>query len=82
MFLAPTLLSDVDGQVRGPDTKVHQVKGFDYYSEFSLWDTFRAEHPLLTLIQPDRVNDMVATMLAHYNFFGQKALPMWAESGK
>jgi predicted alpha-1,2-mannosidase len=82
VFLAPTLLSDVDGQVRGPDTKVHQVKGFDYYSEFSLWDTFRAEHPLLTLIQPDRVNDMVATMLAHYNFFGQKALPVWVESGK
>jgi predicted alpha-1,2-mannosidase len=82
VFLAPTLLSDVDGQVRGPDTKVHQVKGFDYYSELSLWDTFRAEHPLLTLIQPDRVNDMVATMLAHYTFFGQKALPVWVESGK
>ena len=82
VFLAPTLLSDVDGQVRGPDTKAHQVKGFDYYSEFSLWDTFRAEHPLLTLIQPGRVNDMVATMLAHYTFFGQKALPVWVESGK
>jgi predicted alpha-1,2-mannosidase len=82
VFLAPTLLSDVDGQVRGPDGKVHQLHGFDYYSEFSLWDTFRAEHPLLTLIQPDRVNDLVATMLAHYTFFGQKALPVWVESGK
>ncbi len=82
VFLAPTLLSDVDGQVRGPDTRVHQVKGFDYYSELSLWDTFRAEHPLLTLVQPNRVNDMINTMLAHYRFFGQKALPVWVESGK
>jgi predicted alpha-1,2-mannosidase len=82
VFLAPTLLSDVDGQLRGPDTNVHQVAGFDYYSELSLWDTFRAEHPLLTLVQPNRVNDMVRTMLAHYTFFGQKALPVWIESGK
>ena len=82
VFLAPTLLSDVDGQVRGPDTKVHQVPGFEYYSELSLWDTFRAEHPLLTLVAPERVNDMVATMLAHYRFFGQKTLPVWVESGK
>ena len=82
VFLAPTLLSDVDGQVRGPDGEVHQVKGFDYYSEFSLWDTFRAEHPLLTLVQPGRVNDMISTMLAHYVFFGQKSLPVWVESGK
>jgi predicted alpha-1,2-mannosidase len=82
VFLAPTLLSDVDGQLRGPDTNVHQVTGFDYYSELSLWDTFRAEHPLLTLVQPNRVNDMVSTMLAHYTFFGQQALPVWVESGK
>ena len=82
VFLAPTLLSDVDGQVRGPDLKVHQLKGFDYYSEFSLWDTFRAEHPLLTIVQPDRVGPMISTMLAHYTFFGQKALPVWVESAK
>ena len=82
VFLAPTLLSDVDGQLRGPDTNVHQVVGFEYYSELSLWDTFRAEHPLLTLVQPNRVNDMVSTMLAHYTFFGQQALPVWVESGK
>src|ERR1019366_1593875 len=80
--LAPTILSDVDGQFRGPDTQVHEAKGFEYYSELSLWDTFRAEHPLLTLVQPGRVNDMVSTMLAHYTFFGQQALPVWVESGK
>jgi predicted alpha-1,2-mannosidase len=82
VFLAPTVLSDVDGRLRGPDTNVHQAKGFNYYSELSLWDTFRAEHPLLTLVQPDRVNDLVNTMLAHYTFFGQKTLPVWVESGK
>ena len=49
----------VDGQFRGPDKQVHQTKGYDYYSEFSLWDTFRAENPLLTLVQPQRVNDYV-----------------------
>jgi predicted alpha-1,2-mannosidase len=80
--LAPTILSDVDGQFRGPDKQVHQVSGFDYYSELSLWDTFRAEHPLLTLVQPQRVNDFVATMLAHYRIFGQQTLPVWVESGK
>ena len=80
-LLAPTLLSDVDGQFRGPDEKVHQTKGYDYYTEMSLWDTFRAENPLLTLIQPGRVNDFVDTMLAHFKIFGQDTLPVWPESG-
>jgi predicted alpha-1,2-mannosidase len=81
-MVAPTLLSDVDGQFRGPDRQVHQAKGYDYYSEFSLWDTFRAENPLLTLTQPRRVNDFVSSMLAHFQIFGQNTLPVWTESGK
>ena len=81
-LLAPTLLSDVDGQFRGPDEQVHQAKGYDYYTELSLWDTFRAENPLLTLIQPGRVNDFVQTMLDHYKIFGQQTLPVWPEGGK
>jgi predicted alpha-1,2-mannosidase len=81
-LLAPTLLSDVDGQYRGPDGKVHQAQGYDYYTELSLWDTFRAENPLLTLIQPRRVNDLVKTMLEHYKVFGQHTLPVWPEGGK
>jgi predicted alpha-1,2-mannosidase len=83
VFLAPTTLNDVDGQVRGPDTQVHQVKG-DYYTELSLWDTFRAEHPLLTLIQPNRVDDFVGTFLAHYTFTNpnQRFLPVWVNGGK
>jgi predicted alpha-1,2-mannosidase len=81
-LLAPTLLSDVDGQFRGPDGKVHQTSGFNYYTEFSLWDTFRAEHPLLTLLQPRRVNDMINTMLAHFTILGENSLPVWVNGGK
>ena len=81
-LLAPTLLSDVDGQFRGPDGNVHQTKGYDYYTELSLWDTFRAENPLLILTQPQRVNDFVNTMLEHFKIFGQNTLPVWANGGK
>jgi predicted alpha-1,2-mannosidase len=81
-LLAPTTLSDVDGQFRGPDGNVHQATGYDYYTELSLWDTFRAENPLLTLVQPQRVNDFVNTMLTHYKIFGHKTLPVWPEGGK
>lgn len=81
-LVAPTLLSDVDGRFRGPDGNVHQAKGYDYYTEISLWDIFRAESPLMTLIQPGRINDFVDTMLAHFTIFGQKALPVWPEGGK
>lgn len=79
--VAPTILNDVDGQFRGPDRQVHQANGFNYYSELSLWDTFRAENPLLTLVQPQRINDLVKTMLTHFTLFGQGTLPVWTESG-
>ena len=81
-LLAPTILSDVDGQFRGPDGQVHRAEGYDYYTEMSLWDTFRAENPLLTLIQPQRVNDFVKTMLEHYKDFGHHTLPIWPNGGK
>jgi predicted alpha-1,2-mannosidase len=81
-MVAPTLLSDVDGRYRGPDGNVHEAKGYDYYTEMSLWDIFRAESPLLTLTQPGRVNDFVNTMLAHFTIFGQNTLPVWPEGGK
>jgi predicted alpha-1,2-mannosidase len=81
-MLAPTLLSDVDGQFRGPDDNVHRAEGYDYYTEMSLWDTFRAENPLLTLTQASRVNDFVQTMLAHFKIFGENTLPVWPEGGK
>ncbi|MDR3727629.1 MAG: GH92 family glycosyl hydrolase [Terracidiphilus sp.] len=63
-MMAPTLFDDVDGRYRGMDGSVHQlVKGQRNYTTFSLWDTFRAEHPLLTLIQPGRVPDMVNSLI-------------------
>lgn len=76
-LLAPTLYNDADGTYRGPDHQVHQGNGMQFYSTLSLWDTFRAEHPLLTLTTPERVNDFVGTMLAWYQQSPDKALPMW-----
>lgn len=59
-LLAPTLFSDADGRYRGMDLKVHALpEGYRNYSTYSLWDTYRALHPLLTLVQPERVPDLV-----------------------
>jgi len=80
--LTPVVFSDVDGQFRGPDNQVHQASGFDYYTDLSLWDTFRAEQPLLTLLQPHRVNDIVQTMLAHYKILGKQMLPLETFAGR
>lgn len=79
--VAPTLFNDADGTYLGPDHKAHKFEGFQNYSTFSLWDTFRAEHPLLTIIQPQRVDDFVGSMLAHYRQFNQNALPVWTLAG-
>ena len=81
-MVAPTLLSDVGWEFLRTRRNVHQTKGYDYYTELSLWDIFRAEGPLLTLIQPGRENDFVDTMLAHFKIFGQNTLPVWPEGGK
>lgn len=74
--VAPVLFQDVDGRYRGGDGAVHEAKGFVNYSIFSLWDTFRAAHPLNTLIDPNRVHDLVASMLAFRNEYG--LLPVWS----
>ena len=74
-MLAPTLYMDTNGQYRGPDRKVHTARGFTNYSTFSIWDTYRAENPLFTLIEPGRVNDFVNFMLAFYQQNG--LLPVW-----
>jgi predicted alpha-1,2-mannosidase len=79
--IAPTLFNDADGAYFGLDHKAHKPEGFQNYCTFSLWDTFRAEHPLLTIIQPHRIDDFVGTMLAHYRQFNQKALPVWSLAG-
>jgi predicted alpha-1,2-mannosidase len=74
-MLAPNVYMDVDGRYRGRDLEVHTADGFTYYTVFSLWDTFRALHPLLTLIDPDRTRDFIRTMLAQYAQGGR--LPVW-----
>ncbi|MEN6451862.1 MAG: GH92 family glycosyl hydrolase [Thermoguttaceae bacterium] len=79
--LAPTMFNDADGSYYGIDRKSHAKADFTYYSTFSLWDTFRAEHPLLTIYQPQRVDDFVNTMLAHYREFGKHSLPVWSLAG-
>lgn len=75
-MLAPTLYNNADGSYEGADHRAHQGT-FQYYSTFSLWDTFRAEHPLLTVIEPQRTNDFVNSMLAFYRQSPDHALPMW-----
>ena len=74
-LLAPYLYSDVNGQYKGMDHKIHDTKGFNYYTVFSLWDTFRAAHPLYALIEPKTNNDFVKSMLAMYKEGGR--LPVW-----
>ena len=74
-MLAPTLYSDVDGAYLGPDRQEHRTKGWDNYGTFSLWDTYRAAHPLYTLVAPERVDDMVNSFIAFYEQNGR--LPVW-----
>ena len=82
-MLAPTIYSDVDGAYLGPDRRIHYMpnnpstgRPGTYYSTFSLWDTYRAAHPLFTLTNPDRVGDMVQSLIT----FGQQngRLPVWS----
>ena len=74
-MIAPTIYSDVDGKYYGPDKQVHQANGWTNYSTFSLWDTFRAAHPLFTYTEPARVNDMVKSFIAFFEQNGR--LPVW-----
>lgn len=74
-MIAPNLYMDVDGRYRGRDLEIHEATDFDYYTVFSLWDTFRATHPLLAIIEPERTVDFVKTFLAQHEQGG--ALPVW-----
>lgn len=81
-FMGPSLFMDVDGRYRGPDNAVHEAKGFTHYSTFSLWDTYRALHPLLTIVQPERRNaDFVNSLLAHQRHSPYGVLPVWSFHG-
>ncbi|MDD7913529.1 GH92 family glycosyl hydrolase [Polaribacter ponticola] len=74
-LLTPNLYSDVDGKYRGMDDAVHTANGFNNYTVFSLWDTFRGLHPLLTIVEPKVTRDIVVTLQKKYEQFGE--LPMW-----
>lgn len=80
-FINPSLYEDVNGQYRGLDEQAHQADDFTNYTIFSLWDTFRATHPLYTLIQRKRDADMIKSMLAHYDQSVEHMLPIWSLEG-
>lgn len=77
-FLGPITYMDVDGLYKGLDQNIHEAKDFTNYTVFSLWDTYRALHPLFSLIQPSRNADMVKSMMEHYNQSVHKMLPIWS----
>ena len=80
-LINPSVYMDVDGQYRGVDGEVHKADGFTNYTVFSLWDTYRAEHPLLNLWKPSRNTDMVRSMLAHWKQNPVGMLPVWSLQG-
>lgn len=80
-FINPVEYMDVDGKYRGLDHSIHQANGFTNYTVFSLWDTYRALHPFLALVQPERTSDMINSMLAHNDQSVHKILPIWSHFG-
>jgi len=76
--LSPILYEDVDGRYRGLDQNIHSSVGFTNYTIFSLWDTYRALHPLFNITQPTRNNDMIKSMLAHHDQSVHSMLPIWS----
>ncbi len=77
-FINPTIYMDANGEYKGLDQNVHKADGFTNYTTFSLWDTYRALHPYFNIVQPKRNNDMVKSMMAHYDQFSLKMLPIWS----
>ena len=77
-FINPTVYMDADGSYKGLDQNIHKAVGFTNYTTFSLWDTYRALHPLFNVVQPKRNADMIQSMLAHYDQSVHHALPVWS----
>ena len=80
-MINPSVYMDVDGRYRGVDGEIHQAEGFTNYTVFSVWDTYRAEHPLLGLLKASRNTDMVRSMLAHWRQNPVGMLPVWSLMG-
>ena len=80
-MINPSVYMDVDRQYRGLDGNIHQAKDFTNYTIFSLWDTYRALHPLLGLLKTSRNTDMVKSMIAHQQQSVHHLLPVWSLMG-
>lgn len=79
LSIVPNIFSDIDGRFRGLDGKIYQNSDYDTYTIFSLWDTYRAAHPLYTLIDPKRTSDFINTFIAHWE--QSSLLPVWELGG-
>jgi len=77
-FLSPHIYMDVGGLYKGLDQNIHRADNFTNYTVFSLWDTYRALHPLFNIVQPSRNKDMIESMMAHFNQSVHKMLPVWS----
>jgi len=80
--LTPFLFNNADGSFLAADGKKHSNEGFTNYTFFTLWDTYRTLHPLLTITQPDKINDLMNSMLAQADYSNDKLLPLWCLAGK
>lgn len=80
-MINPSVYMDVDGQYRGIDHEIHTAKDFTNYTVFSVWDTYRAQHPLMNLLCRDKSHDFAASMLAHYSQSVHNMLPVWSHMG-
>ena len=78
---APSIYQDVNGEYRGVDGEIHKDTEFTNYTLFSLWDTYRALHPLLTYLAPDKTADMINAMMRHYEQSYDNMLPIWSFHG-
>lgn len=81
VMINPSVYQDVDGKYRGIDHEIHQADGFTNYTVFSVWDTYRTLHPLLTLIDTALAHDVVRAFLAHYTQSPHGMLPVWSHNG-
>lgn len=82
-LMAPSISMDVNGEYRGPDNQVHRAEGFHFVSSVSLWDIYRAEQPLMTLLEPqERTNDLVRSLIASQQESPFGILPIWQYQGQ
>lgn len=77
-MINPSIYMDIDGKYRGLDNNLHHADGFKNYTIFSLWDTYRAEHPLLMLLKSSEARDMALSMIRHQQQSVHGLLPIWS----